>query len=1565
MNQLWALLLALLAVSSPTIVIASATSTSNLSMAAGPDLNLDVGAVPPRHQRMEKRFVGSMRSDPAMRRKVSRGDRDTVHVGRGGKFDLVKKQQQEAGVTVAATVDGLFSGTGEEAAAVVAQENTFDAVQLAALIESIVAGNPGTSSAISSTSTRSSITTDPAQSTSTATITATTMAPTPLQIYTQEVTTSSQDSTIPFSLAATSTSTSDTGVSSTSSSRQMIAETRTHTLIETQISELETIWRLVNPWRPHRQWRRGTVEGGALKETQVKVPDEQNGANITQNIAELSVGTVLPLASESTGVKDPGIPLLEPPATAIGVEESSTSMEAEASSMFSTSALVVGSADFRDLPTSAVPVSRSVAPLTTSGVYLSSTPIETAPSMTDSSLQETGAGEARLSNQSGTVVANDSTAVPEGSGLPQTDAQAVSSGGAPALDETTPNGTTEVPQSIGIGRTNPKTMFSGAGGTENMTTQMPATETQQNGLAGLASTSTGDAWYIGTRAAATFNASSLPDVVLATSTVTRSVTTFPPVVNSAFGNASQYSPGIGFPGNTRVTGNSTSGRETGVMTGRIDPTSGIFTYNGSSFLSPPVLQTPVTTPLSSGIPSISPSRNRNGFSSNHSAYTGHSLRNSKNDTASSTILPVILSTSLLEATATASSAAVDETPSVVSSTQLAPTQVQATTGSSSIVESSVSSTAILSDTATVSETSSAVAKESESSAPVPTSSAQPTPTTIFSEVISEGVTSTVNSESDVAATSTASDTTVLESSTIAPLPTAGISATSSSDPILTSTSDGYILPSDTVTDTQPTATFSSEIASSTILDDPASATQSPSSAAESSTKTFASVQPTTTATDSVVSSLEETVTSSSTFSTVFVSESATFSSIFVSESSTSADLSQPTESQSSSTSSVESSRSSEPTASTGISSASSSMADNDTTTTETLSSSAPLPTSSPTSTATDFLQTSPSPSPSSSSSALNSVTSDETPSTVTPTSTVATATTSSNVSAEPTSSGVSSNNTEPNQTSTTWSSQSTQATATETSTDTSVLESGSVTSSDVPVPTGQGNETVSQTGSDIPVSVTTTTSDIAEPTQSISGNETASAIGNATFTGTASLPLVTASASDTSSFEWASSSDTSYSPTAAITSDEPYVPSQTYLIYATPTSSASSWSEDEASWATESATTTTSQSAVIMPSTATIPSNVPTIIVPYNSPAATAASGESKGSSDSTGAASLISILLNANNYPWDFVVGNSDATSQLFINFPLMIANALGIDQSNVTTYALQAYSPAAVQGESTSVLTRWIGYIPTARVSDLSAYIKTPSSPLYRQAGITGQLAAQIDSSYPLTGSSTSGSTSSAAASAESESKSNSHRDIIIGVCVGVGGALWVALVFWIYRRVKRNHDARVHKRLSEHGSFLGSGMAGGYIPEGRHSRTSSLAASEIDNRPSSFYADPTENEPRNRRQSHATIQTNTWNARLSSQEQSRQDRLSTSFSSWFRSSGSHSHSNRHSHGEGFSSAPQMSQLQNPFADTAHRSYLDRGPSRGASTWRRSHTPKPISKNQIGQPTLQANSLEFTEQR
>lgn len=271
---------------------------------------------------------------------------------------------------------------------------------------------------------------------------------------------------------------------------------------------------------------------------------------------------------------------------------------------------------------------------------------------------------------------------------------------------------------------------------------------------------------------------------------------------------------------------------------------------------------------------------------------------------------------------------------------------------------------------------------------------------------------------------------------------------------------------------------------------------------------------------------------------------------------------------------------------------------------------------------------------------------------------------------------------------------------------------------------------------------------------------------------------------------------------------------------------------------------------------------------------------------------------------------------------------------------------------------MTKWVGYIPTAEVNNLAQYVKTPASPLYNQTGIPGELAAQLDASYPLVGSETT-STSSAVTNTKSTSSDTKRRDAIIGVCVGVGGALWIALVIFIYRRVKSRHEADMHKRLS---TMTGGGAmaGGGYIPEGRHSRTSSVAASEIDDRPSSFYANPAENEPsmRERRQTQATSARSRYDEEgdVFGDEHSSPDGRRAIGSTWFRSStGSHQ--------------PNQYTPENPFADIVHRSYLDHGPNPtgGMPAWRRSAQPgaKPINKRLIGNPTLQANSLEFTEYR
>lgn len=266
------------------------------------------------------------------------------------------------------------------------------------------------------------------------------------------------------------------------------------------------------------------------------------------------------------------------------------------------------------------------------------------------------------------------------------------------------------------------------------------------------------------------------------------------------------------------------------------------------------------------------------------------------------------------------------------------------------------------------------------------------------------------------------------------------------------------------------------------------------------------------------------------------------------------------------------------------------------------------------------------------------------------------------------------------------------------------------------------------------------------------------------------------------------------------------------------------------------------------------------------------------------------------------------------------------------------------------------------------MTQFIRTPSSPLYTQGGIVGQLAKQIDASYPLVGaeSDSGGASTESTTTAKSDKK---RRDTIIGVCVGVGGALWVVLVIWVYRRVKRSHDESVHKRMSDEMVYDPFG------DEHRRSMVDSIAASEVDARPSSFYANPEDNDRDLRDRRHQSFQSVSLvdNDRLPEAANSRSSAnvLSAIGSSWFRSSGSH-YSKPKSSGARYSDGPERNpeMVENPFADVGHRSYLADGGGRAAGSssaagYRRSAIPfhRPINKQMIGHPTLQNNSLEFHE--
>ncbi|OCF37776.1 hypothetical protein I316_00903 [Kwoniella heveanensis BCC8398] len=455
----------------------------------------------------------------------------------------------------------------------------------------------------------------------------------------------------------------------------------------------------------------------------------------------------------------------------------------------------------------------------------------------------------------------------------------------------------------------------------------------------------------------------------------------------------------------------------------------------------------------------------------------------------------------------------------------------------------------------------------------------------------------------------------------------------------------------------------------------------------------------------------------------------------------------------------------------------------------------------------------------------------------------------------------------------------------------------------------------------------------------------------------------TASSTDVSSSSW---------------TDEAYTPTQTWLIGATSVATSSeTWSEEPTYDETTAPTGTKTTVTTSTPSVATIPSSMPTLIVPANSVANNAEAGtgsETDPIQDDT----LIAILLAADYYPWWFVVNSSDATSQLFNTFPTLISGALEIAASQVQTYGLQVYQPAAWDGDEASLLTQYMAYIPTQYFDTLNAYIKTASSPLYSQSGIEGALAAQINTAFPLAASSETAPTSSTTSSGSSSS--NRKRNIIIGVCVGIGGALWIGLIFWIYRRVKTNNDKAVHKRLSEHMSMFGDHRpmsevyaASGWRDDSRRvSMAPSIAASEVDDRPSSFYASPFENDrsmreqQRMERESYGGSYSNHSYGSANSPTGAHYG-PSVFGTSWFQ--------NPHQQQQG---APRQRASQNPFEDIATRSYLGTNAgyisqqphspvtSTGSGTVtakRRSAAGKPVSKAIISNPTLQANSLEFRD--
>lgn len=165
-------------------------------------------------------------------------------------------------------------------------------------------------------------------------------------------------------------------------------------------------------------------------------------------------------------------------------------------------------------------------------------------------------------------------------------------------------------------------------------------------------------------------------------------------------------------------------------------------------------------------------------------------------------------------------------------------------------------------------------------------------------------------------------------------------------------------------------------------------------------------------------------------------------------------------------------------------------------------------------------------------------------------------------------------------------------------------------------------------------------------------------------------------------------------------------------------------------------------------------------------------------------------------------------------------------------------------------------------------------------------------------------------------------------------------------------------------------------GYGASSRHSRAGSLSPSEIDDRPSSFYASPTDNDRsmRERRHTHSTSISGAWSGGEGGNRTSPSYGQSIFGTSWFQNPAQTNEVKSRANTRFPAPLTPGANNADPFEHIVTRSYLNSTPtSPGFAMNRRSGafgnpkrlSPVAVNKQQISGPTLQTNSLEFTEHR
>jgi hypothetical protein len=146
------------------------------------------------------------------------------------------------------------------------------------------------------------------------------------------------------------------------------------------------------------------------------------------------------------------------------------------------------------------------------------------------------------------------------------------------------------------------------------------------------------------------------------------------------------------------------------------------------------------------------------------------------------------------------------------------------------------------------------------------------------------------------------------------------------------------------------------------------------------------------------------------------------------------------------------------------------------------------------------------------------------------------------------------------------------------------------------------------------------------------------------------------------------------------------------------------------------------------------------------------------------------------------------------------------------VLTFALQVWIPPVYTGpqDAGSLLTVYLGYIPSNTVADLASQLKVLHSPFYNgSTGIPAELAARVDSAFSLNSvpnpESGPGSNLPLSAAAGQTSEEKTRQDAVIGVVGALGALASIILVILVYRSFKRRQEL-AHHRLSGEDYFAG---------------------------------------------------------------------------------------------------------------------------------------------------------------